>query len=376
MRYPNAYPGIMTVPETVEINLTGKCNLHCRYCYYNESMEKASDLSTDKWLGFFEELGSIGVRKVRLSGGEPFIRKDFFILVDSIIKNKMRYSILTNGTLIDDLTLAEFAKGKRRLRLDSIQISIDGSKAEIHDKSRPPQSFDKALQNLRLLKQHNFPVTVRVTINRHNFDDLENIATLLIDDVGLDGFSTNEADYQGSARCQGQDIILTVEERKQAMASLVALNKKYDGRVSAQAGPLARASMMEEVNERIARGEKNMPGRGKLCSCGGVFTKIAVLHDGTFVPCDMLPNLVMGRIGETSLEEAWQTHPNINLVRERRKIPLSELEECRDCPYSGFCTGGCPGSVMAKTGKLNGIDPLVCYRRYLEEEAHLNATLN
>jgi SynChlorMet cassette radical SAM/SPASM protein ScmE len=369
MRYPEAYPGVMTVPKTIDISLTGKCNLKCRYCFYNDSMEKASDLPTETWLSFFRELGAIGVRKLCLSGGEPFIRKDFFELIDGIIENKMRYNILTNGTLVDEKVITKFAKGKRRLRLDSIQVSIDGSKAEIHDQSRPPKSFDKALSALKLLKAHNFPVNVRVTINRHNVDDLDNIATLLIDEVGLKGFSTNEADYQGSARCQGQDIILTVDERKRAMTSLVNINRQFDGRIGAQAGPLSRIKMMTEITEKIARGEKGMPGRGTLCSCGGVFSKMAVLHDGTFVPCNMLPDLVMGRIGEITLEEAWQTHPNINKVRERRKIPISELEECHDCPYSGFCSGGCPGTVMAKTGKLNGIDPLSCYKIYLEEMA-------
>ena len=369
MRYLDAYPGIMSAPSDIEISITGKCNLHCRYCFYNDSMEKASDLPTQRWLAFFGELGASGVRKLCLSGGEPFIRKDFFVLIDGIIENKMRYSILSNGTLIDEHTIAEFSKGKRRLRLDSIQISIDGSKAEIHDKSRPPKSFDNAIKALKLLKQNEFPVTVRVTINRHNYNDLENITKLLIEDVGLNSFSTNEADYQGSARCQGQDIILTVEQRKQAMDSLVAINQKYDGRIGAQAGPLARAKMMTEISEKVARGETRMPGRGTLCSCGGVFSKMAVFHDGTFVPCNMLPDLVMGRIGEISLEEAWQTHPNINMVRKRRKIKLIEMDECRECQYSGFCTGGCPGTVMAKTGKLNSIDPLSCYKLYLKEEA-------
>ncbi len=372
MRYADAYTGITTAPIEVDISLTGKCNLKCRYCFYNDSMEKSADLPAEKWMTLFSELGSSGVRKICLSGGEPFIRKDFFTLIDSIIENKMRYSILTNGTLIDEQTITEFAKGKRRLRLDSIQISIDGSNAKIHDKSRPPRSFDKALGALKLLKLHGFPVTVRVTINRHNVNDLESIAALLLVNVGLDSFSTNEADYQGSARCQGQDIILTVEERKQAMASLVALNEKYGGRISAQAGPLSRAKMMAEITEMLARGETKMPGRGTLCSCGGVFSKMAILHNGALVPCNMLPELVMGKIGETSIEEAWQTHPNINIVRKRRKIPLNSLEECRDCSYSGFCAGGCPGSVMAKTGKLNSIDPLSCYRHYLEELVQLN----
>jgi SynChlorMet cassette radical SAM/SPASM protein ScmE len=367
MKSHKGYPGISSAPRELDICLTGKCNLKCRYCFYAESMEKAQDLPTADWLALFREAGSIGVQKVCLSGGEVFVRKDLFAIIDSVIENRMRYKILSNGTLIDEKTISEFSKGKRRPRLDSIQISIDGSKAEIHDKSRPPESFDRAITALRLLKSNGFPVTVRVTINRHNVDDLENIAALLIDDIGLSGFSTNEADYMGSARCNGQDIILTVDERKRAMAALIGISEKYGGKIASQAGPLTRARMMSEITERLKKGETSMKGRGTLCSCGGVFNKMAVLHNGTYVPCNMLPELVMGRMGEVSLREVWLAHPNINIVRERRRIPITEVEECRGCEYAGFCTGGCPGTVMSKTGVLNAIDPLVCYKKYLQE---------
>ena len=152
------------------------------------------------------------------------------------------------------------------------------------------------------------------------------------------------------------------------METLVALNEKHGGRINAQAGPLSRARMFAEIAARLKQGETAMPGRGTLCSCGGVFQKMAVLHDGTMVPCNMLPTMTMGVIGVNSLEEAWQHHPAINVVRQRRQIPVSALETCRDCPYAGFCTGGCPASVMAKTGRLNARDPLTCYRIYLGED--------
>jgi SynChlorMet cassette radical SAM/SPASM protein ScmE len=331
-------------------------------------MASLSDLPKERWLNFFAELGSLAVQRVTISGGEPFLRPDLFELVDGIIDNKMRYSILSNGTLIAEDTIDSFQEGKRRLRLDSIQISIDGSCAEVHNKSRPPDSFDRALRGLRLLAENHFPVAVRVTINRNNVDDLENIARLLIDEVGLPGFSTNEADYMGAARCSSQNVVLTREERQKAMDALVRLNEVYGNRIAAQAGPLTRARMFAEIEERLARGEKEMPGRGTLCSCGGVFSKMAVLHDGTMVPCNMLPSLTMGRIGANSLKEAWQRHPSINVVRWRRDIPLSSLKTCRDCPYTGFCTGGCPAAVMARTGRLNAIDPLTCYRIYARRE--------
>ena len=356
--------GVWPVPQSVDISLTGRCNLSCRYCFYADSMAVTKDLPTERWLAFFAELGGLAVQRVCLSGGEVFARPDFSMLVDGVIANRMRYSILSNGTLITPEMITAFSEGKRRLRLDSIQVSIDGSCAAVHDLSRPPKSFDRAVRGLRLLVDAEFPAMVRVTLNHHNIGDLENIARLLIDDIGLSGFSTNEAEVMGTARCIGQNIVLTELERRQAMKTLMELNERYGGRIRATAGPLARAKMVREIEERIARGETGTPGRGTLCSCGGVFSKMAILHDGTMVPCNMLPTLTMGVIGMHSLKDAWLHSPSINAVRRRREIPLSSLPECSGCRYTGFCAGGCPASVMAKSGRLIGTDPESCFRNY------------
>ncbi len=360
--------GVPPAPRTVDLSLTGRCNLQCRYCFFADSMAALTDLPTVSWLSFFEELGELAVLRVTLSGGEVFTRPDLFQLLDGIIAARMRYSLLSNGTLITEQVIRRFEEGKRRLRLDSIQISIDGSCAEVHNRSRPPDSFDRALNGLKLLKANGFPVTVRVTVNRHNLDDLENIARLLLEDIGLSGFGTNEVEFMGAARCHGQEVVLTPGERRQAMAALVALNEKYEGRISANAGPLAAAKSFSDIEARLAQGETHMPGRGTLCSCGGVFSKMAVLHDGAMVPCDMLPTLVMGRAGKDPLRDAWLHHPAINAVRARREVPLSSLATCRGCPYTGFCAGGCPASVMAKYSRLDARDPLCCYRIYRGEE--------
>ena len=222
------------------------------------------------------------------------------------------------------------------------------------------------MRGLELLKEARFPVTVRVTINRHNVDDLPNIAHLLLEEIGLGGFSTNEAEQMGTARCYGENIVLTHEERLRAMKTLTALNERYGGRINAAAGPLAISRHFADIETRVGRLEKAMPGRGTLSSCGGVFSKMAVLHDGTMVPCNMLPTLTMGTIGKHSFHQAWLHHPAINAVRYRRQIPLQALSECRDCDFTGFCAGGCPASVMAKTGRLNARDPMVCYRIFRE----------
>ncbi len=324
----------LSLPTSVEIALTGRCNLHCEYCFYADEMVALRDLSTEQWLAFFEELGRLAVRRVTLTGGEVFTRKDFFELLDGVVANRMRYAILTNGTLIDEKVLNQFEVGKRRLRMDSIQVSIDGSRAEIHNLSRP-NSFDRSLLGLRLLKEAGFPVTVRTTINRHNLHDLDNVAQLLLEDVGLPSFTTNEAMPMG-AGCDNQgDITLTPAEKLEAMRILQRLMERYPGRLSANAGPQAKLGMYADMELGRQTGEKTTRWQmGYLTACGCIYSKLDVLHDGTIVPCHVLHQLNLGHIETDSFEEIWHTHPILQSLRARRDIPLQEVAGCMGCEWA------------------------------------------
>jgi SynChlorMet cassette radical SAM/SPASM protein ScmE len=358
----------MSSPRQVDIAVTGRCNLSCAYCFYADEMTSRTDLPTQRWLEFFQELGRLGVMTVCLTGGEAFTRPDFFELVDGVIANRMRYSILSNGTVITEKTLAEFEQGKRRRRLDSIQISIDGSSAEVHDHSRP-NSFMRALRGLKLLNEAGFPMTVRVTINRFNYADLENTAGLLLDELGLPGFSTNEAYPCGATNRYQDEMLLNPTQRRQVMDTLLRLNERYHDRISASAGPLALAQEECAIHEAQLQGQKEFPGRGRLVACSGVFDQIAVLHDGTIVPCHMLSNLHLGSILTDNLGEVWRSSPLMQALRQRQEISLDTLEPCQDCSYRGYCTGGCPGGALFLNGDFNTRNPMDCYRIQTGEEA-------
>lgn len=360
---------LMSTPRHVDIAVTGKCNLSCAYCFYADEMTARGDLSTQQWLDFIKKLGEAGVMTICLTGGEALSRPDFFELVDGIIANHMRYSILSNGTLITEKTLAEFGKGKRRQRLDSIQISIDGSSAEVHDHSRP-NSFGRAVRGLKLLKDAGFPMTVRVTINGFNFMDLENTARLLLEEVGLPGFTTNEAYPCGATNRYQDEIMLTPVQRRVVMDTLMRLNERYQDRISATAGPLALAREECAIHEAQLVGEKEFPGRGRLTACGGVFDKLAILHDGTIVPCHVISDLHLGNILTDDLGEVWRTHPMMQAMRQRQEISLDTIQPCSECDYKGYCTGGCPGGAQFLNGDFNTRNPMDCYRILIGEEPY------
>jgi len=364
---PGEFANIVDAPQTLDLSLTGRCNLRCRYCFYADAMHSRQELPVEQWLSFFAELGRLAVRSVCLSGGEVFVRPHLEDLIDGVIANRMRYSLLTNGTLITEKTVAMLATGKRRQRLSSIQVSIDGSCPEINDASRGRGSFAKALQGLRLLKEAGFPVTSRVTINRYNVDDLENIAGLVLDEIGLQGFSTNDAVPMG-AGCSNQDAItLRPEQQLKAMKTLNQLAERYDGRITASAGPLANRRMYKEMQDARATGEKSTRWQmGYLTSCGCVFNKLAVHHDGVITPCNMLPQLELGKINVDSLTEIWQSHPTLKALKDRRQIPMGDVPGCEDCEWAPYCNGSCPGLAYEMTGDFNLANPHDCYRRFLE----------
>ncbi len=183
---PDAPRPVMRTPRTVDIELTANCNLRCRYCYFfNNPAVEYTDLPTEEWLQFFDELGSLGVMNLTLAGGEPFTRKDLPTLLERIVRNRMRFSLLSNGALIDD-EMAAFLAGTGRC--DYVQVSVDGSKPESHDPARGKGSFERAVRGIRTLQRHGVRVAVRMTIHRHNVHDLEDTAKFLLEDLGLSGF--------------------------------------------------------------------------------------------------------------------------------------------------------------------------------------------
>jgi SynChlorMet cassette radical SAM/SPASM protein ScmE len=350
----------------VDISITGKCNLECRYCFFSDEMISLSDMSTEEWKSIIRKLGEAKVMRITITGGEPFARPDIFEIIDSIIENRMRYTLLTNGTLINEETIEAFKVGKRRLRLDSIQISIDGSCAEVHNKSRP-DSFNRAVAGLRLLKKEGFPVTVRATISKHNMDDLEAMAAFLLEDIGLPSMTNNEASPIGTGCTYQDEVALDHKDILQVGLRLEKLQEKYPNRITAQAGPLAKLGMYREMEDARETGvTTNRWKMGYLSSCGGVFNKLAILHDGSIVPCSLLHDLIMGNLKTDDLLDVWENSEVIKEVRDRYAVPMTDIRECANCEWACYCNGGCPGIVQQIQKTIMAPSWRMCYKSFLK----------
>lgn len=356
---------VMRTPRSVDVEITARCNLRCTYCYFfdNPSVEYR-DLPTEEWLQFFAECGQCGVMDITLAGGEPFLRPDLPELLEGIFRHHMRFSLLSNGTLIDDRIAAVIAGTGR---CNCVQISLDGSCPETHDACRGAGAFERAVRGIRTLQRHRVPVAVRVTIHRGNVHDLEATARFLLEDLGLSDLSTNAVGYLGSCRHNAGETLLTTRDRQKAMETLLRLSRTYDGRISAQAGPLAEARTWQRMVEAQLQGAPPFSNGGTLTGCGCPASRIVARADGALVPCTMLAHLVLGRINRDSLAEVWLRSPALNHLRQRQTIPLTAFPFCAGCPYIPYCTGNCPALAYALTGEVDHPSPDACLRRFLAD---------
>jgi GTP 3',8-cyclase len=109
----------------LRISVTDRCNLRCRYCMPEEGIVLLSHkdiLSFDEIAGFTETAVEYGIDKVRITGGEPLVRRDIVTLVRMLasVKGISDLSMTTNGTL-----LSNFANDLREAGLQRVNISLD-----------------------------------------------------------------------------------------------------------------------------------------------------------------------------------------------------------------------------------------------------------
>src|SRR4051812_9309055 len=88
----------------LRVSLTDKCNLRCHYCMPidSEFMSEANFLTPSEYAEIIKDLCEFGLEEVRITGGEPLMRKSFLEVVELISRLPLkRVAVTTNGVLLD-----------------------------------------------------------------------------------------------------------------------------------------------------------------------------------------------------------------------------------------------------------------------------------
>ena len=141
----------------IRLSVTDVCNFKCGYCLPNGYQIDKSDnrkfLHLDEIVRLAKALSELGVSKIRITGGEPTVRKDFFDIVKSINENSgiKKTVITTNGYHLDKI-----AHKIKESGLDGINISIDSLNRETFRKITSHDRLDEILKGIKILQDLNF----------------------------------------------------------------------------------------------------------------------------------------------------------------------------------------------------------------------------
>lgn len=168
------------VHDYLRISITENCNLRCTYCMPAEGIKltpKENIMTVDEIETIAKTFVALGVKKIRLTGGEPLVRKDAKDIIERLGNLNIDLNITTNGLLVH-----EFIDVFKKAKISSLNISLDTLQKDKYKQITRRDYFDLLWKNIKLLIENDFIVKLNVVLIK-GFNDSE-----IIDFINLTKF--------------------------------------------------------------------------------------------------------------------------------------------------------------------------------------------
>lgn len=224
----------------LRISITEHCNLRCTYCMPAEGIAltpRAHLMTAEEIVTIAKTFVKLGVNKIRLTGGEPLVRKDAKNIIEQLGKLGVELTLTTNGILVH-----EFINTFKEAGITTLNVSIDSLKKDKFNQITRRNYFEKLIENLDLLESNNFKVKLNVVVIK-GFNDNEiidfiemtkdrNIQIRFIEFMPFDGNQWNKEKLVSYAEILSQANAFYTEqkvERTQDKPNDTSKNHKIDG---------------------------------------------------------------------------------------------------------------------------------------------------
>ena len=321
----------LNIPLSVQLDLTYRCNERCVHCYLDH--DDHGEMTTAEIKHLLDEMAEAGVFILTLSGGEIFLRKDFFDLLEHARRLMFCVKLKTNAVMIREREAARL----RDLHVESVQISIYSHRPEVHDAiTLIPGSLKRSLDAIRFLKSQGLKVIIANVLMTQNMQDYPGVRALAAElgvECTLDPTVTPMMDGNRSPLALGVDQ--------------GALRQVFRD-----------TSLVGDVDEFCAipapAGEDEL--ESTPCSAG--HTACYVSPYGEVFPCVQFP-LPTGNVRQQRFVDIWRHSEQMNDVRS---IRLKDLTTCPSCSHAGTCTR-CPGLAYME-GNMRGPSTQDCEKSF------------
>jgi len=319
------------VPLSVHLDVTYRCNERCVHCYLDH--EDHGEMTTAEIKGVLDQLAEAGVFFLILSGGEVFMRTDFFELVEYARALMFCVKVKTNAFMIRDREADLLA----RANVEAVQVSIYSHRPEVQDAvTKLPGSLGRSIDGIRRLRERGVKVIIANVLMRQNLADYAGVKELA-NELG--------AEYT---------IDPTVTPMMDGDRSVLDLG--IDGRDLEQV--FRNADLVGNVDEFCAPPPPVDSDVLDEVPCSAGHTACYISPYGDVYPCVQFP-LPTGNVRKQKFLDIWHHSDQLNEVRS---ITARDLPACSTCSHVGTCTR-CPGLAYLE-GSMRGPSTQDCEKSF------------
>lgn len=299
-------------PDTMNIELTTNCPLHCPQCYCSLTGGKNIDLQTAiYWL---KEGATLGVRDVELSGGETLCYPHIYEVIHAAADLGVRPNIAISGAGFNQDVYNRLVKSGTA----GIFVSLNGSTEEINALTR--DGYQLAIAALELLQKNRHPDTViNWVMHSNNADDFPNVVML------AERYEVKSLVILG-VKPDSKMCLPTIPSRVQ-MEAISKFVRTYQGKtklyIESCFSPLLALTCDTKLFGNLNVGRHN--------GCGAGRSTFSVSVDGLLSPCRHLEYYE----NYASLDEYWENSKVLKRLRDIDSEPPSE--PCGSCRFMKYC---------------------------------------
>jgi len=308
-------------PYELCIDLTRACTEKCIHCYVPgfqniylpyEIIEKV-----------LAEFASMGGLKVKLTGGECMLHRDFERIISLARAHDMVISVLSNLTCCDEVK----ARAMKDAGVAVVQVSLYGMTPETHETvTRVKGSLAKTLRGIDCLRSSGVPVQIHCPVLKQNVSGIDAVAQFgrkmgmktTFDDVMMSRADHGRTDEYGLSDAELKRFIQAHEDL--SGASVACPDVDADARV---------------------------------CEVGTA--KICLSAEGKYYPCNGCYGYELGDCRRQTLAEVWNDEP----IKQLRKLRMRDLPACAVCENQAFCAP-CPARNFNANGHVSLPDQAMC----------------
>lgn len=324
----------LSAPTMVYLQLTRYCNLACKHCWADAGAARPRELTILEVRSLIDQMVDMGTFKLRLGGGEPLGRGDWFDIIQYANSRGVRVSLSTNATMATRAVAAKLGE----LDIDEIKVSLEAASEKSYDYIRSERSYRKAIRGIKNLKElAGAPIYFYTILQRDNLTEIPALVKQA-EKHQVDRIVFDIIVPAGRAR-QNPRLLLTPEEAANALdlARRIGQTSRVPVEVVGRVPPPYQ-------KKRVFEGFGSEEGRLHL----------HVSSDGVVAPSGFVVDaLPAGNIRDKSLAELWELGQGFKSLRSS---PGNQI--CNNCDYFRSCRGGSRARTYASLGSLTEPDPL------------------